>query len=298
MSVETLSAPPSCNTGASGLTWDWYQATLKGLGDALTSVNGILSVLGTVVRPGSQWKACKALYGYACGVELVGVETGSVRVFYGSGDVHVQATSAVAEGVAGLLQLWWPDHTVSRADVAWDVVERDSFDRLYRQVHALARSNPRGKVSTSQAGDWIDREQGRTFYAGGTASRLRVVVYEKGHEQRSKDPGCTAPLDWTRVEWRLRPTSDQKAWLARASKVEALGLSGFGAAVAVDLLGSDVVPVGNALRFASQDPAYWMVRQYRAVVLDLLQLDPLDAMARLVELLDRTDPGTCVNVLR
>jgi hypothetical protein len=288
--TATLDLPPVCNTGASDLTWDWYQATLKGVSSGLTSVNGVLSVLGAVLGHGSQWEPTKALYGYPAGVELLGVPVGSVKVFYGADDVHVQATSSVAEPVADLLRQWWPDHTVSRADVAFDVIEPGSFDRLYQRVHTLARTNPRGKVSTSTAGDWLDRESGRTFYAGGTSSRLRVVVYEKGHEQRAKDPNCGADLDWTRVEWRLRPTSDQKAWLARASKVEALGLSAFGVLVAEDVLVADVIGVGNLLRFASQDPAYWMAKQYRRVVLALLELDPDDIRARLVQLVEQTDP--------
>lgn len=288
--TATLDRPPVCNTGASDLTWDWYQATIKGLPGSVTCENTLMLRLAAVIAPGSHWKPVPGLYGYSSGRELLDVEVGSVRVFWGGADVHVQATSAVAEPVVQVLRAEWPDHTVSRADVAWDVKSPGSFDRLYRRVHALARSNPRAPVSTSTAGDWIDRETGRTFYAGGTSSRLRVVVYEKGYEQRAKDPGCGADLDWTRVEWRLRPTSDQKAWLSRASKTEALGLSAFGAAVADDVLGSEVVPVGNLLRFASQDPAYWMARQYRRVVLSLLELDPDDIRDRLAQLVEQTAP--------
>ena len=287
MTAPTLDRPPVCNTGASEITWDWYQATLR----SLTSADAVMMALGTAVAPGSHWKPVPGLYGYSLGRELLGVAVGSVRVFYGGEDVHVQATSAAAEPVVQVLRSLWPDHIVSRADVAWDVIAPGSFDRLYRRVHHLARTNPRGKVSTSQAGDWLDREQGRTFYAGGTSSRLRVVVYEKGHEQIAKDPNCGASRDWTRVEWRLRPTSDQKGWLARASKVEALGLSAFGAAVADDVIGSEVVPVGNMLRFASQDPGYWMARQYRRVLLDLLELDPDDIRDRLVQLVEQAGPS-------
>ena len=283
----TLDRPPVCNTGASDLSWDWYQATIKGL----TSADVPMHALAAVIAPGGQWRAIPGLYGYPLGRELLGVAVGSVKVFYGGPDVHVQATSAAAEPAVAVLRERWPDHTVSRADVAWDVDAPGAFDRLYRRVHHLARTNPRGKVSTSQAGDWLDGEQGRTFYAGGTSSRLRVVVYEKGHEQVAKDPNCGASLDWVRVEWRLRPTSDQKGWLARASKEEALGLSAFGAAVAADVIGSEVVPVGNLLRFASQDPGYWMARQYRRVLVELLALDPEDMRDRIAQLVEQAAPN-------
>jgi len=288
--IATQLSPPLCNTGAKELRWDWYQATLKGSSDALTSVNAITRALGESISGGGQWVTCKGLYGYTQAVELKGVLVGSVRVFWSAQDVHVQATSEAAESAAEVLRRVWPDHLVSRADVAYDVVDPGSFERLYGQVHALART-PRhgGKVSTSTAGDWLDEEMGRTFYAGGVSSRVRVRVYEKGHEQRAKDSGSKAPLDWTRVEWQLRPSSGQKAWLARASKVEALGLTPFGAVVGEDLLGCEVLPVGNLLRFASQDPAYWMVRQYRAVVVELLGLDPDDIRTRLVDLVEQTE---------
>lgn len=285
--VEAAS-PPSCNTGASGidsgLRWDWYQATLTGISAAGDVLDGLIEL----APDGSTWEASRPLYGYKFGWSLPGFAQGSLSVFAGGQDVHVQATGAVAELLVPLLRQLWPGHSVSRADVAYDVVEPGGFDRLYQRVDDLARSNPRGRVGTSVAGDWLHQEAGRTFYAGGTSSRLRVVVYEKGHEQLRRDPGCGASTDWVRVEWRLRPTSDQKQWLAGASRSEALGLSSFGARVAGELLGSDVVPVGNLLRFASEDPAYWMAKQYRRVLVDLLELEPGEVVAYLRELVEST----------
>jgi len=288
--IETQVQPPLCNTGANSLHWDWYQATIPGGAEPLTRANMVMGVLAGGLLTGQPWKVCSPLFGYARGNELLGVEQGSVKVFYGqSGDVHVQATSEAAVPVASALRDVWPDHLVARADVALDVVQPDSFDRFWRLVHAIARNGGAGggqKVSTSTAGDWIDAEAGRTFYAGGASSRLRVRVYEKGHEQLGKDPNCGASKDWTRIEWQLRPTSNQKRWLATATPLEALGLSPFGAEVARAVLQEDVITAGALLRFASQDPLFWMVRQYRRAVLGLLELDPDDMRARLVELLD------------
>lgn len=283
--------PPVCNTGASGLgglRWDWYGATILELQDP-SLVQFWLASCGP---PGARWEPVRGLYGYPVASELTGLENGSLRVLSGAGkDVYVQATGAAAELVAPVLRERWPAHSVSRADVALDFDEPGAFDRLWRRVHQLAGENPRAKVRTSTAGDWIDGIHGRTLYAGGTTSRLRVVVYEKGLEQLGKDPGCGASEDWVRVEWRLRPSSDQKRWLAGASKLEALGLSAFGATVAGDLIGSDVVPVGNLLRFASADPAYWMARQYRRVLLGLVDLEPVELKRELVALLDAAVAG-------
>lgn len=291
MTTATRAAPPSCNTGASEttdwLSWDYYSATLKGL----TSVNVVLAALREVAAPEGQWKAVPGLHGYTNGHRLEGVEVGDVVVFHRDDEIHVQASSAVAEVVVSLLRERWPDHTVSRADIAWDVDAPGAFDRLYRRVHHLAKTNPRRPVSTSQRGDWLDRLDGRTFYAGKRGGRMLIRVYEKGHEQLGKDPLCGASKDWTRVEWEVRPSSKEKAWLARASKVEALGLTRFGARVADELLGTEVQAVIPVLRFASQDPLYWMCRQFKRPVRDLLAMDPLDAMRLLADTLERASAG-------
>jgi hypothetical protein len=60
--------------------------------------------------------------------------------------------------------------------------------------------------------------------------------------------------------------------------------------VADALLGSETVALGNVLRFASQDPAYWMVKQYRRVVLELLTLGADDLQDRLAALVEQTTP--------
>lgn len=297
MTAPTLDRPPVSNRGGNYppelLSWDWYQATIDTPELASLLLNGLARSLGL-----SKWTLCPALYGYSLGYVLDGVETGSVRVFVRERDVHVQATSRTAGAVAEYLRSAWPEHRVSRADVALDVDAPGCFDRLWRHVHDLARSGAAGggrKVKTSTAGDWLDGVDGRTLYTGGTSSPLRVVVYEKGCEQLAKDPNCGASRDWTRVEWRLRPdTPAGKAWLGKATPAEALGMTPFGASVASSLLAADVVPVDSVRRFASQDPAYWMARQYRRVLLDLLALDPDDVHARLVQLVEQAAPNETI----
>lgn len=296
--TATALRPPPCNTGANplfgSLTWDWYQATIQGSGDAATCANTVMRALGMASPTAGRWKATRGLYGYSQGAALEGLEVGSVIVLWGVNvGVHVQATGAAAGFVVGYLREWWPEHLVSRADVAYDVDAPGSFERLYKRVHELARSGSASggrKIGTETAGDWLDQESGRTFYAGGRTSRLRVRVYEKGHEQRAKDENCGASLDWTRVEWQLRPSSGQKEWLATASPLDALGLTPFGAEVAAAIIGHDVESSGAVLRFASQDPAYWMAKQYRRVLLELLELDADDLRDRLVQLVDQSAP--------
>lgn len=294
MSAATREGPPPSNRGANwttdDLVWDWYQATLSAPGD----VSSLMRALAAALRLPSEWVSGKGLYGYSAGYRLAGTEQGSVQVFLRPDDVHVQASSSAAVPVAEYLRRVWPEHRVSRADVALDTAEPGSFDRLWRHVHGLARNGSTGggrKVSTSTAGDWIDGEQGRTLYAGGASSRARVVVYEKGREQIGKDPNCGADPNWTRVEWRLRPdTPEGKAWLGKATPAEAVGYTPFTATVAASLLAVDMTSMASVRRFASQDPAYWMARQYRRVLLGWLELDPDDMRDEIVALIDQTAP--------
>lgn len=294
MSTKTKVSPPLSNRGANSLSdlisWDWYQATISDLPGPFE----VMRVLSSLV-PGSRWKAIKPLHNWSHAQELVGVEVGGIKVLYGGrDDVHVQATSSIAELAVPLIRANWPLHTASRADVAYDVDEPGAFERLYKQVHKIARdgsSSGGRKVSTSQSGDWFDQVNGRTFYAGGAKSRMRVTVYEKGHEQLSKDSNCGASLDWTRVEWRVRPqNSKEKLWLSVASKEQALGFTPFGGAVADDVLDLAVASVSRVLRFASQDPAYWMAKQYAGPLRDLLVFDDGDLRDRITQLLNQASP--------
>lgn len=289
MSVSTVVSPRLCNTGANSLsdllTWDWYQATIT----ALPGPYEPMRVLSAVVGSGAQWKACPSYNGWSQAKELVGLEVGTLVVLFGGrDDIHIQATSSAADLVVPLIRANWPIHTVSRADVAYDVDEPGSFERLHKAVHSIARNGEgrRGpKVSTSLMGDWLDLVNGRTFYAGTKSSRVQVRVYEKGHEQLGKDPDCGASKDWTRVEWELRPASKQKGWLAGASKEQALGLSAFGAAVADGILDLEVDAVGGSFRFASQDPLAWMGKQYRKSLLPLYERGDAAVMAELARIL-------------
>jgi len=292
-STAPAASPPLSNRGGNFppdvLAWDWYQATLTTLADPFVLLRGVSDAVA-----GAGWTVGPGLYGYPVGYKVTGLDVGSVQVFVRDQDVHVQASSSTAIPVAEYLRRVHPEHSVSRADVALDVDAPGAFDRLWRHVHELARGGASGggrKVKTSTAGDWIDGLDGRTLYAGGTSSPVRVVVYEKGREQMGKDANCGASLDWTRVEWRLRPdTPAGKAWLGKASPAEAVGMTPFGARVATSLLSVDVVAPDSVRRFASQDPLYWMVRQYQAPLLDLLALDPVDAMALIAERMARVRP--------
>lgn len=261
------------------LDFDWYQGTLLGVTDEMDVASRLLSGSGALVlkRGHGGNNRPYSLRGDA-------PMGGSIALFFGGDlDVHVVGTSSAAPYVASVLREHYPAHTVSRADIALDFDTPGAFDALWRSVHRLATGRSGRKVGTTLAGDWLDALNGRTLYAGGPSSRLRVRVYEKGHEQRSKHPNETFSLDWARVEWAVRPDSRGKRSAATATVEELAAWTPFGAAVLQAIAGLDLEAQAPA-RVASTDPLFWMVRQYGNRLRQLLTLEPELTVA---ELLDR-----------
>lgn len=297
MTAATLTGPPSSNTGANtcpldlsygvkiaaDLHFDWYEATIR------SDVSALVVVSSLGARLGVSFEAIRPQNGYGHGYRLVGLDAGTVAVYGGGTDAmgtHVKATSAAAVLAAEVIRERWPDHRVSRVDVALDFDQPGAWDALEPLVEGIARNGGwRGRaMKVSTVGDWPHREDPLaplTLYCGASSGRLSSRLYRKGVEQLEKDPNCGASLHWVRFEWQVRPDSGQKAWAARASLLELVGMTPYGAAVARALVAADVAVLDRPARFASQDPGYWMAKQYGTVVDELLALDPLDMAVRL-----------------
>lgn len=247
-----------------GFDWDWYQATLIGVSDPDRVVSLLLlDAPGLVLRESAGgFNHLRSLRGDFSG--------GSVAVYFGGAqDVHVLGSSGAAPHVAAVLRRDFSDHLVSRLDACLDFDQPGSFERVMGLVYETARTPRRGGrggvIGTETAGDWLDRENGRTLYAGGRGSAYRVRVYEKGHEQRAKHPDQTFSLDWTRLEAQIRPHGAGKRSAALATPQEAFAWSSFGAAVLLAVGGLDLEPLAPA-RVPSTDPEYWIARQFGATL--------------------------------
>lgn len=265
------------------LELDWYQGTLLGVNDAHDVAARLLTGSGALTLKSSHG-------GYNRPLSLRGETNfgGSIAIYYGDDlDVHVLGSGAAAPHVASVLREHYPAHTVSRADVALDFDEPGAFERVWRTVHGVAteprRGGRAGATSTSLAGDWLDGRDGRTFYAGGVQSALRVRVYEKGHEQTAKHPDQGPfSLDWTRVEWMVRPRSNAKRRAATATVEEIAAWTPFGAAVLGAVYGLELDATAPA-RVPSTDPLYWCVTQYGAHLKALLTSEPDLTVAALLD---------------
>lgn len=195
--------------------FDWYQATIPE--DA--------SSVAATLRDGLE--GCRDIRALAKGgngyldtlvfLDARGDELG--RMLSG-GNLHpnVRATSHRSPAMARAIRSAWPEHRVTRLDVALDYTGHGAFDHL----HAIARDvvdRNRLKSGLMFQPDLLER--GRTYRIGSPSSPVMVRLYEKGlHEStrdRREDP------DWTRLELQVRPQKAAKSTFARVQPMEAWG---------------------------------------------------------------------------
>lgn len=266
------------------IDFDWYQGTVRGV----TSEEFVASRL---VRGAGPLVLSEAAGGYNRPYSLRGtLDHGSIGVYYGSNlDVHVVATSGLAPHTARVLRSEFPEHTVSRVDVAYDVDEPDSFERLHKLAYLLARQKRRGPrggvIGTEVAGDWLDAIGGRTLYLGGRASRLRVRVYEKGKEQEAKHPDRKFSHGWTRVEWQIRPDSAGKRLAATLEPLQLAAWSAFGSDLVTAVTAIGMTPQAPQ-RVPGTDPEYWLGRQYSKVLREWSTLPPAELQAKVLAVIE------------
>jgi DNA relaxase NicK len=124
-----------------------------------------------------------------------------------NGPPHVRVQGFYSPDVATVLRGLWPDHSVSRADVALDFDSPGTWDTLARVCDRVAREYG---LKWQTVGDFReDRDQlsGRTIYVGSRQSPVFIRLYEKGKkalsELRVGDPSPS--LDWCRLELEIKP---------------------------------------------------------------------------------------------
>lgn len=189
------------------------------------------------------------------------------RVYWGGQNPLPFFVSSGEKAQAGsdFLRKLYPNHRVSRADVAYDLREVGGFDRIIGQIEPIAR---KAGVEVCFMGDPDPKKStGRTMYFGSPKSDVRICVYEKGIFQRSKGDE-NAPADWVRVELRVRPRKERKSFCASASLAELWGLSRWSSTVAADVLEtqSPFVPDPSLRRSETDQAIAHMLRQYASSI--------------------------------
>lgn len=183
--------------------FDWYQSTVD-VKDPEQS--GLVAALLRAWEL-SDWVPARNLNGYERGGAIVRAGRTLAHVCWGGQPgVNVKSTSDESPVLARALQGFGVPHLPTRVDSCCDWVEAGLFDSLAAHLIAYAKGN---RLAICQQGDW-ERGKARTLYVGSKDSPVRLVLYEKGYEQ-----GGGAPLDWVRLEVRVRPKKAHRAIVAR-----------------------------------------------------------------------------------
>ena len=145
----------------------------------------------------------------------------------------------------------------TRLDSAIDVFGGD-FDQLAGLVE-MAAKKPKNGAPVRSFERW-DSPTGRTLYVGSRAAAVRVRVYEKGLEQRSKGNG-DAPLDWVRLELQWRPSGVTRTAALDYAPEKIWGASSWTADVVQQMLHADVQHVAATPEMTSFEQSYeWLCK--------------------------------------
>lgn len=202
--------------------FDWYQATV--MADDYSPLEVFRNHLGGDVEE------IPPLRGYRLGRSLKVAGSSVMKVFSGGKnryeqERHVLTTSDDSPMGAELLRAFWPEHRVTRADVAIDVDQPGVFDWLHKEVF-LPLADER-LLPVTYDGDWHRNELGRTVYLASRKSAVHARLYEKGKQLRQTQIATdaeTISTDLTRIELQVRPNKRAKSL---AAKMEPIAFFGF-----------------------------------------------------------------------
>jgi len=210
---------------ALGTRFDWYEATWEGWDDAASHLAVVL---------GGQLRKEKGRNGYTECQSVVRGEDELLRVYGRSarvGELHVVVTGESCDEVVPIFRHLWPEHRVSRADSAVDLLA--DFDQVDGQAVAFARQRGLSfRLIT-------DSDGGATRYLGAPTSEVRVRVYKKSEQLRALHPerASEVPDGVVRVELQARPGKRAVKDAAALLDADGLwGLSQWGQVFALELL--------------------------------------------------------------
>lgn len=251
------------------MRFDWYQATVP------VGPVELLGVLQTELAPGGDVEEGRGRQNYHGSYtvrDAAGERVAVVLAGGPNGHPNAAASGSATDGFVRLIRERWPNHRVSRLDSAGDVVGEGAYERIEATCREVARA--RGVSGRAIVPD--DPAAGRTYYLGASSSTVRVRLYDKTAESRSRlPPGRRAdvPEHWVRVEAQIRPAKVAKSVFAAVSPDEAWGITQWTSDLAARVFGAEVERVAQqAARVSDHERAYgWMLAQYSGVLEQLFR---------------------------
>ena len=272
------------------MRFDWYQATVAESRDtvtaALASLPGTAKVLGEEGGFGhgfnERWVALDASEDVLASMLVGATQKPNLRASGGS-----------AGPFADWLRASFPNHRVSRVDVAHDQEGQGLFVEWESKIRRVADE------CGLKSGRKImpdDPSKGATYYLGAASSEVMTRLYEKGRELRAagqKD----APEHLVRLEMQWRPVKARKNLAAQMQPREMWGAAKWSAAVLQACVDDRVewVPVEPVLSRLDEVMQH-LIRQYGVTMMRsgaremrrkhgivAGQVDPMDAISEVCD---------------
>lgn len=188
------------------------------------------------------------------------------------GKPHLRSQGVYSPDIATIVRGFWPDHPVTRADVAIDFDGQDAFRKLHAMLDGQAE---RRGLKVDMVGDWRtnrDPLSGRTYYLGSRTSTVFMRLYEKGLQQLAKYKNSDQPVsvDWTRLEIEVKPQNPKSRYrAAHLQPVEFWGVTTWSRDILRMACSLDVERVNMNLKRESEalTASKHMVSQYRQTLM-------------------------------
>lgn len=211
------------------MRFDWYQPTIPD--SPIVIVEELLARLA----PGGEVQEGRGKNNYWQSFTIRDRDRERVAVVLAggpNGDPNVMASGTACDAFVPVVRELWPEHRVTRADVAEDFQGEGSFETLEAVCRSTLSKHPRVK-------GWAyvpdDPAEGRSYNMGSVTSDVRMRLYDKSAERRAKLPPerhCEVPENVTRLEVVVKPRKDWREHAAKMPVEVFWGFAGWTAEVA------------------------------------------------------------------
>lgn len=259
------------------MKFDWYQATIEREPDWIKSA--------LMEASGGEWVTSTPT-ARSERTDSLCVDGEPILDLYQGGRYmhpHAKSTGSRAHAASTIIRTGCPEHLVARADVCEDLEAPGWFDHAFGVMRDLALAKG---MKPERVGDWDSPQTSRTFRVGSPTSPVLCRLYEKGMEQRAKNPQHADDYspDWSRLEVQVRPPKrEAKLSLASRPASEFWGCAKWTRTLAAQLLDVDAPRVDMASwtgRSADLERReFFMVSQYASTLLERADLVGSDAAA-------------------
>lgn len=251
------------------MRFDWYQPTIPE--NPVRLVDELLARLA----PGGEVVEGKGRHNYRQSFVIQNRDRERVALVLAggpNGDPNVTASGAACTAFVPLVRELWPEHRVTRADVAEDMAAEGAYDELEAICRRVAReAEVKGRAIVPD-----DPADGRTYYMGAPTSDVRVRLYDKTAETRRHlppDRHCEVPDHWARLEVQVRPRKEWKGLAASLSPETFWGFARWTSDLAAQALRLQVERLHmNPVRETDHERAYrTLLEQYGRTFARLLE---------------------------